>query len=298
MVRKVFNVWILIVLVALPGCEETRQKPARASIEGIKLADLQPAQFDKFPPQISFNVFTFDLLTEKFALIEEMFELLTKQPLNFTSKNAFLANGFEAGFGHPDAWNQIAIRLNQAGARKANTHSLLFLDDNPNDVFVGLRQTNQVVTYTDSNAKPRKTEVMPGAFVWRIKARSNDQLRGTADVEIQPVFQQNTGGLAAHINEGEQTGAIVFDSAVQVWHDIGSVVTSTLLLPVLAIHLPPPWKPSERGAVAAMVSAAAISSAWILFRDSGGYPLGVEPMFPALLTAALCLVADGIHYRT
>lgn len=213
MVRKVFNVWILIVLVALPGCEETSRKPARASIEGIKLADLQPVQFDKFPPQISFNVFTFELLTEKFALIEEMFELLTKQPLNFTSKNAFLANGFEAGFGHPDAWNQVAIRLSQAGAKKVNTHSLLFLDDNPNDVFVELRQTNHVVTYTDSNAKPRKTEVMPGAFVWRIKARSNDQLRGTANVEIQPVFQQNTGGLTAHINEGEQTGAVVFDSA-------------------------------------------------------------------------------------
>ena len=92
-------------------------------------------------------------------------------------------------------------------------------------------------------------------------------------------------------------GAIIFDSAVQVWHDIGSVVTSTLLLPVLAIHLPLPWKPSERAVVAAMVSAAAISCAWILSRDDGGYPLGVEPMFPALLTAALCLVADRIHHR-
>lgn len=99
-----------------------------------------------------------------------------------------------------------------------------------------------------------------------------------------------SAGLAA-------LGALLFSSAVQVWHDIGSVVTSTLLLPVLAIHLPRPWKPSEPGAVAAMIAAAATASAWILLRGSDGYLLGVEPMFPALLAAGFCLVIDGVFNR-
>jgi SSS family solute:Na+ symporter len=93
-------------------------------------------------------------------------------------------------------------------------------------------------------------------------------------------------------------GAMIFDSAVQVWHDIGSVVTSTLLLPVLAIHLPRPWKPSEGGAVAAMVTAAMTAIIWILLRGEDGYPLGVEPMFPALLIAALCILMDMIGHRS
>jgi len=92
-------------------------------------------------------------------------------------------------------------------------------------------------------------------------------------------------------------GAMIFDSAVQVWHDIGSVVTSTLLLPVLAIHLPRPWRPSEGGAVAAMVAAATTSTGWILFRNEGGYALGLEPMFPALLGAACCLFVDRLRHR-
>jgi len=92
-------------------------------------------------------------------------------------------------------------------------------------------------------------------------------------------------------------GALLFSSAVQVWHDIGSVVTSTLLLPVLAIHLPRPWKPSERGAVAAMIAAAATACAWILLRRNDGYPLGMEPMFPALFVAGLCLVVDRVAER-
>jgi SSS family solute:Na+ symporter len=84
-------------------------------------------------------------------------------------------------------------------------------------------------------------------------------------------------------------GAMLFDSAVQVWHDIGSVVTATLLLPVLAIHLPPPWKPNQRRAVTAMLAAATISTSWIILRSGSGYPLGLEPMFPALIASGLCL---------
>ncbi|MCP4897141.1 MAG: sodium:solute symporter family protein [bacterium] len=85
-------------------------------------------------------------------------------------------------------------------------------------------------------------------------------------------------------------GALLFDSAVQVWHHVGSVVTSALLLPVLAIHFPKRWRPSERAAVAAMISAAAISIAWILAATHDGYPLGIEPMFPALtVSASICL---------
>ena len=100
-----------------------------------------------------------------------------------------------------------------------------------------------------------------------------------------------SAGLAA-------LGALLFSSAVQVWHDIGSVVTSTLLLPVLAIHLPPPWRPSEWGAVLAMITAAATACAWILLRGSDDYPLGMEPMFPALLGAACCLLGDRLLRRS
>jgi SSS family solute:Na+ symporter len=89
-------------------------------------------------------------------------------------------------------------------------------------------------------------------------------------------------------------GAMIFDSAVAVWHDVGSVVTSTLLLPVLAIHLPPLWRPSQRGAVSAMVLAAATSSFWIFGADAVGYPLNIEPMFAGLAVSASCLLIDRL----
>ena len=89
-------------------------------------------------------------------------------------------------------------------------------------------------------------------------------------------------------------GALLFDSAVQVWHHVGSVVTATLLLPVLAVNLPPRWRPTEIGAVAAMVLAAVTATGWILASNADGYPRGVEPMFPAMLVGAVCLAADRL----
>jgi SSS family solute:Na+ symporter len=91
------------------------------------------------------------------------------------------------------------------------------------------------------------------------------------------------------------SGAMLFDSVVEVWHHVGSVVTSTLLLPVIAVHLPSRWRPSQTGVVFAMVLAAATSSLWILGAGAGGYPLGVEPMFAALAASASCLVIDRLR---
>jgi SSS family solute:Na+ symporter len=79
-------------------------------------------------------------------------------------------------------------------------------------------------------------------------------------------------------------GALSFRSPVQVWHHVGSVITSALLLPVLTIHLPTPWRFREWGAIVAMVGSAAVATVWILAAGESGYPLGIEPMFPALAT--------------
>lgn len=90
-------------------------------------------------------------------------------------------------------------------------------------------------------------------------------------------------------------GAVLFDSAVAVWHDVGSVVTGALLLPVLGIHLPQRARLSEPAAVTAMTGSAATALGWILGRaGDGAYPLGLEPMFPALAVGLATWLFDQI----
>jgi SSS family solute:Na+ symporter len=90
-------------------------------------------------------------------------------------------------------------------------------------------------------------------------------------------------------------GAMIFSSAVQIWHHVGSVVTAALLLPVLSIHLPPDRRPSEASAVAAMVTGAATATGWIVCAGPAGYPLGLEPLFPALAATAVTLFAGWLQ---
>jgi SSS family solute:Na+ symporter len=85
---------------------------------------------------------------------------------------------------------------------------------------------------------------------------------------------------------------LLFDSAIQVWHDVGSLVTSALLLPVAAIHLPQRFRFSQAGAITAMVCGALVVILWLLLRRDGVYPLALEPMLPALAATAACWLLD------
>ena len=80
-------------------------------------------------------------------------------------------------------------------------------------------------------------------------------------------------------------GAMLFDSAVTVWHHVGSVVTSALLLPVAAVHMPRRWRPSSAWATATMIAGATTATGWLVAADASGFPLGLEPMFAALAVA-------------
>lgn len=95
--------------------------------------------------------------------------------------------------------------------------------------------------------------------------------------------------------------ALALRSVVAIWHDVGSVVTSALLLPLSLSHFGPRAAYRPLAATAAIAGSATVALAWIAAREvSGGYPLGVEPVFPALAVSGLCWLADrtGKSVRT
>jgi solute:Na+ symporter, SSS family len=93
------------------------------------------------------------------------------------------------------------------------------------------------------------------------------------------------------------TLALLSPSVVTLWHDLGSIVTPTLLLPV-ATALLGRARLGPRWTLAAMVVPFVISLAWVLVAaypppgSPGGYPCSVEPIY-AGLTASLLVYAAG-----
>ena len=83
--------------------------------------------------------------------------------------------------------------------------------------------------------------------------------------------------------------ALFVRSAVDLWHDVGSVGVPALLIPLLASYRPA-WRLPPGAAVASMLSGGVVSLIWLLSRYLGwtsGYPLGVEAIYPGLLASLL-----------
>ena len=86
--------------------------------------------------------------------------------------------------------------------------------------------------------------------------------------------------------------ALVAGSVVRIWHDLGSVGTPVLLLPLALGHtrvrLP------ERAVLLSMVLSGGTALGWLV-AGSGQAFLGVEAIFPGLVVSVVVLVPSAIR---
>ncbi len=90
--------------------------------------------------------------------------------------------------------------------------------------------------------------------------------------------------------------ALFFRSAVDLWHDVGSVGVAALLLP-LASSYTERWRMRPRAAFAAILLGGGASLGWLLWARTPGagghYPLGLEPIYAGLAASALAWALGG-----
>jgi hypothetical protein len=84
--------------------------------------------------------------------------------------------------------------------------------------------------------------------------------------------------------------ALARPSVVALWHDLGSIVTPVLLLPVL-LALSRRGRPGPRGAVWLMVLPGLVTLGWVLWKSApasrGAYPFSIEPIYAGLAASLL-----------
>jgi SSS family solute:Na+ symporter len=91
--------------------------------------------------------------------------------------------------------------------------------------------------------------------------------------------------------------ALHFGSVIAIWHDLGSIATPALLVPV-ASALSRRWRLRAGWALAAMLAGGGLSFLWVLsgyvpaLRGSSGYLGGIEPIYPGL-AASVAVFAAG-----
>jgi len=96
--------------------------------------------------------------------------------------------------------------------------------------------------------------------------------------------------------------ALANPSVIGLWHDIGSVTTPAMLLPV-GTALLGRGRVGSRWTAVAMVAAFVVSLAWVLVEafppagSPGGYPFSIEPIYTGLATS-LVIYAAGWTFRS
>lgn len=110
------------------------------------------------------------------------------------------------------------------------------------------------------------------------------RLRGEANEERLPHFTR----IGLWVSAAFATVlALAHPSVIGLWHDIGSITTPALLLPV-GTALMARGRIGPRWTAAAMAVAFAVSTGWVLVKAfppagvAGGYPLGLEPIYAGL----------------
>jgi SSS family solute:Na+ symporter len=89
------------------------------------------------------------------------------------------------------------------------------------------------------------------------------------------------------------TVALTWRDVIELWHDFGSVATPALLVPTLTA-LFPRWRMRPALALTSLLGSASVGTAWLIAGKLHGglYPLGIEPIYPGLLTSALVWTLD------
>jgi len=88
--------------------------------------------------------------------------------------------------------------------------------------------------------------------------------------------------------------ALARPSVVALWHDLGSVVTPVLLLPVL-LALSRRGRPGPRGVLWLMALPGLVTLGWVLWKSvpsaKGAYPFSIEPIYAGLAASLLAWLA-------
>lgn len=128
-----------------------------------------------------------------------------------------------------------------------------------------------------------------------------------AGITLSRDLVARAGRRAAGTISGERVGlvagtaiaaavALASDSVVNLWYGFGSVGTAALLAPLLGAFFPA-LRPTPRWAAGGMAAAGAVTILWLAGATRAAGPwLGIEPIYPGLVTAAAALAA-GIASR-
>jgi len=210
---RFYQLMVLGFMAALlTGCNGSAKK--EPIWKHTKISDLAPTAGTENPDDrlktITFNIYIFEMPAKNISTLDNAWQILYTNALEFNSYEAFNANSFLIGFGQDQMWNKIADLLRAAGAKKLETVTLLLSDKEASDVAIATLYDEQTVFYLWRDGSLDGTTMGPGTIALRVKAEKIPGSRGVCKLDVLPVFLPLTKSSIPQIAAREQSGEFLF----------------------------------------------------------------------------------------
>jgi hypothetical protein len=186
---RYWTVCIFVFTAMMAGCDDNVvPRVSQPSIDGLTLADLQPAVIEKPAPVMLFMVTTFLVDAERAASVRSCYESLPQGGIRFLDKKAFEANGFFASIGTGMQVGDVDRCLSQMGAEQYGRANFV-LDAGTempfSEAFINEERT---ISYVAAGGGSESVLLHYGTLGWMLTVRPDTTSPGRVHVRVQPVF--------------------------------------------------------------------------------------------------------------
>jgi len=202
------------LVFASDGC---KSKPKEQQIwEQVKIGDLAPR--NKLPaPQffstVSLDVQILDLPADRVERLDDLWPLLSADPIKLISYNAFTENTFRMRYGRTTAWPHIRSLLAEAGAQKASTVSITLPVNDTSDLPVAQVPIGQEITFVAGNLTRQTARVQPGILALRLRAEPIPWARGVSKIIGYPTATVPVTSAIGPLQERARKNEFYFEPA-------------------------------------------------------------------------------------
>jgi len=180
------------LIVASAGCR-TKPKAEEKIWEQVKIGELAPPPSDRLPPaqlfsSVVMDIYVLELPADHVDRLDDVWSLLSADPIKLSSYNAFTENCFRMRYGRTDVWSQIQSLLASAGALKVATNSMALTVNETTDLPVAELPLPREISYMGTNLLKQTARVGAGILTLRLRPEPIPWARGVHKIIGYPTY--------------------------------------------------------------------------------------------------------------
>lgn len=192
---------ICILFLPVIGCDSVDPKSSETIVppKGMKVFDLQPSVSSEPLRPIEFQIFVYELPILHLPEYRDLVQSLDRTSVELQDPPGFSNNSLIVGFGQPQIGMNTVRQLESIGGEQISARSLIVFDEKGDDLASLELPLNAEISWRDRTGFEHQQVVGAGRLSWILKSRLVGEIRGIADVRIEPGFRKKADEIGGRM---------------------------------------------------------------------------------------------------